>query len=237
MDQIATVQTTMSSLQIAELVGKEHKEVLRSIRAMEPAWENIAARKFALGSYLDANGQRRPCYQLTKTECLYIATKYNDEARARLILRWEELETQQAPQFPVPSTFREALLLAADLQQKIEEQQAQIDQLSQWPAIEEKKPYLEDLKMNDEPMNITTLAYDYGVSANELNTMLFAFGIHHREGNVWRLNPRFDGNGYVYIPEYNGHVSKKKPMRWTQKGRVFLYHVLKEHGILPTCEK
>ena len=36
-----------------------------------------------------------PCYQLTKTECLYIATKFNDEARAKLVLRWEELELQE----------------------------------------------------------------------------------------------------------------------------------------------
>ena len=36
-------------------------------------------------------------YELTETECLYVATKFNDEARARLILRWEELE-QQAQQ-------------------------------------------------------------------------------------------------------------------------------------------
>ena len=42
---------------------------------------NIAGRKFALGSYKDLNGQLRPCYSLTKTECLYIATKFNDEAR------------------------------------------------------------------------------------------------------------------------------------------------------------
>ena len=33
-----------------------------------------------------------PCYSLTKTECLYIATKFNDEARARLVLRWQQLE-------------------------------------------------------------------------------------------------------------------------------------------------
>lgn len=36
-----------------------------------------------------------PCYQLTKTECLYIATKFNDEARARLVLRWEELGSEK----------------------------------------------------------------------------------------------------------------------------------------------
>ena len=55
----------------------------------------IAASNFRLGTYKDANGQLRPCYQLTKTECLYIATKFNDEARAKLVLRWQELELQE----------------------------------------------------------------------------------------------------------------------------------------------
>ena len=48
---------------------------------MEPSWVQVAGRKFALGFYKDLNGQLRPCYSLTKTECLYIATKFNDEAR------------------------------------------------------------------------------------------------------------------------------------------------------------
>jgi phage regulator Rha-like protein len=65
---------------------------MEAIRRMEPAWVNMAGSNFRLGSYKDANGQLRPCYELTKTECLYIATKFNDEARAKLVLRWEELE-------------------------------------------------------------------------------------------------------------------------------------------------
>ena len=73
--------------EIAELTGKQHKNLMRDIRNMEPAWVKIAGLKFELGSYEDANGQMRPCYFLTKTECLYIATKFNDEARARLVLR------------------------------------------------------------------------------------------------------------------------------------------------------
>ena len=83
---------TMTSLEIAELTGKQHKHVMEAIRKMEPAWVNIAGSNFRLGSYKDLNGQLRPCYQLTKTECLYIATKFNDEACAKLVLRWEELE-------------------------------------------------------------------------------------------------------------------------------------------------
>ena len=82
---------TMTSLEIAELTGKQHKDVLKAIRNMEPAWENVTGRKFALceKSYLLANGvtKKQPFYSLTKTECLYIATKFNDEARAKLVLR------------------------------------------------------------------------------------------------------------------------------------------------------
>ena len=85
-------EQTMTSLEIAELTGKQHRNVMQAIRNMEPGWEKVAGLKFQLGSYKDLNGQLRPCYQLTKTECLYIATKFNDEARAKLVLRWEELE-------------------------------------------------------------------------------------------------------------------------------------------------
>ena len=85
----------MTSLEIAQLSGKQHKDVLKAIRNMESAWEKVNGLKFQLVEYKDAKGQLRPCYQLTKTECLYIATKFNDEARAKLVLRWQELELQE----------------------------------------------------------------------------------------------------------------------------------------------
>ena len=93
MDEI-TGKETMTSLEIAEVTGKRHSDVLEAIRNMESAWAKVAQRKFPLGSYKDANNQSRPCYILNKTECLYVATKFNDEARAKLVLRWEELENQ-----------------------------------------------------------------------------------------------------------------------------------------------
>jgi phage regulator Rha-like protein len=90
---LPTNKATMSSLEIAELTGRRHKDVMRAIRNMEPAWEKINGRKFALVQYPDSKGENRPMYELSKTECLYVATKFNDEARAKLIIRWEELET------------------------------------------------------------------------------------------------------------------------------------------------
>ena len=87
-------QQMMTSLEIAELTGKQHKNVMQAIRNMEPAWLKVHGLKFQLIEYKDQLGRLKPCYQLTKTECLYIATKFNDEARAKLVLRWEQLEME-----------------------------------------------------------------------------------------------------------------------------------------------
>ena len=116
----------MTSLQIAEVTGKPHNDVLKAIRAMEPAWVKITQGKFSLSTYTDRSGKSNPCYQLTKTECLYIATKFNDEARAKLVIRWEELERQNA-QPSIPQNFAEALRLAATQQEKLEAQRAELE--------------------------------------------------------------------------------------------------------------
>ena len=75
---------TITSLEIAELTGKQHKNLMQAIRKMEPAWEKVQGLKFQLSSrvYNLPNGGTKvvPYYSLTKTECLYIATKFNDEA-------------------------------------------------------------------------------------------------------------------------------------------------------------
>ena len=89
----------IESLYNRELTGKQHNHLMRDIRNMERAWEKVAQSKFGLGSYKDLNGQLRPCYLLTKTECLYIATKFNDEARAKLAT---PLETFRASEEPEP---------------------------------------------------------------------------------------------------------------------------------------
>ena len=66
----------MTSIEIAEVTGKPHNDVLKAIRKMEPAWEKVHEGKFSLKQRTVAqpNGGERevPCYSLTKTECLYI---------------------------------------------------------------------------------------------------------------------------------------------------------------------
>ncbi|WP_139413534.1 Rha family transcriptional regulator [Bartonella mastomydis] len=99
-----TVQT-MSSREIAELCGKQHAHIMRDIRQM---LEELNGSKFGLvdfiGTYVDAKGESRPCYNLPKRECLILVSGYNMTLRARIIDRWQELEKQVvAPQIDYSS--------------------------------------------------------------------------------------------------------------------------------------
>jgi len=114
-------QKTITSREIAEITGKRHADTMEAIRVMEQAWVKIGQRNFTLTYYTDQWNRQQPQYQLNKTECLYIATKFNDEARAKLILRWEELERQNNAQ-SIPQSLPEALRLAADLAERVETQ-------------------------------------------------------------------------------------------------------------------
>lgn len=89
-------RNSISSIEIAEEAGRNHKDVMRSIREMESAWEKVNGRKFALVDYIDKKGESRPCYQFNYEEFMYVISKFDDVTRAKLVTRWAKLETGQA---------------------------------------------------------------------------------------------------------------------------------------------
>ncbi|MCZ2159310.1 Rha family transcriptional regulator, partial [Bartonella sp. 220] len=96
---------TMSSREIAELCGKEHKHIMRDIRQM---LEELNGSKFGpvdfSGTYVDSKGEHRPCYYLPKRECLILVSGYSTTLRAKIIDRWQQLEQQVvAPQIDYSS--------------------------------------------------------------------------------------------------------------------------------------
>ena len=228
---------TMTSLEIAEIVKREHKSVMRSIREMENSREKIRRCKFArshrtiaipIGGYKDV-----PCYILNKIECLYIATKFNDEARAKLILRWEELETKERTGgFAVPQTFAEALMLAAKQQLALEEKEKKIAALSEEQErllientkqgetiseqgeqiikltsdISQMKPkvdYCDIILQSISSVLISQIAQDYGMSAVAFNKKLAELHIQHKVNNQWILYAPYVSMGYVQSKPVN----------------------------------
>ena len=110
----------MSSVELAELTGKEHKNVLADIRKM--LVEIQSAEKSA--DYQDSMGRSQPCLMLDKDESLCLVAGYSAVLRMRIIRRWQELEAQQGPK--VPLTYAEALLEAGRLAMELDQAQATI---------------------------------------------------------------------------------------------------------------
>ena len=242
-----TQAQTMSSLQIAELTGKRHANVMRDISNLLE--QGVNELNFELVEYKDAKGETRPCYQLTKTGCLILASGYNAVLREKIINRWIELETEAAKQYQVPTSFREALLLAAAQQEQIEEQQKllvaqneQIRDLNEANAeMRVKVSYYDQILASKSTVTTTQIAQDYGMSAKKFNIELRNLKIQRKVGGQWILYAPYNTMGYVhsetFIPECSTTGKVVMVTKWTQKGRLFLYETLKKKGVLPLIER
>lgn len=255
--QLTTIgnEERMTSLQIAEITGKPHADVMKAIRKMEPAWVKVSEGKFSLAYYKDQQGKSRPCYSLNKEECLYIATKFNDEARAKLVKRWKELELEHKAQ--LPTTYLEALksLVASEEQKERlalenKKQQEQIAAISSENAdlgnrITEMLPkvnYYDRILQSRETVTITQIAQDYGMSAKKMNSLLRSMKVQRKVGEQWILYGPYQPCGYVQsksvqITRHDGRQDTIFNTEWTTKGRIFLYDFLKKHGIVPLIEQ
>lgn len=174
-----TGELKISSREIAELAGKPHKDVLKSIRVMESAWEKVNGRKFSLVEYVDKKGQKRPEYQLNKEESLYVATKYNDETRAKVIMRWKQLEVENmelksklnSKTYTIPEDYAEALLRIVDHVRTEKELTSKIKEDA--PKVE----YYTKVMASTDTVTATTIAKDYGMTAAKFNALLRNLGV------------------------------------------------------------
>ena len=241
MNEISTIVDgeRMTSLQIAEITGKPHNDVMKAIRKMEPAWQKVQGGNFSLmQKEVETNNgghKMSPYYSLNKEECLYIATKFNDEARAKLIKRWKELEEQSKPS--VPQNYLEALKSLVKSEEEKQQlalqnkrQQATILTISKENTelgnkIIEMLPkvsYYDQILQSDATMTITQIAQDYGMSAIKLNLLLSDMRIQHKVRGQWILYGQFLHGGYVHsraidIIRSDGRHDVKYNTEWTTK--------------------
>ena len=105
-----------------------------------------------------------------------------------------------------------------------------------------KASYYEIILACKDAVAITTIAKDYGKSGQWLNDYLHSLGIQFKQGNIWLLYQKHAENGYTCTRTHNytgmdGDQHSKVHTYWTQKGRLFIYELLKSHGWLPLIEQ
>ncbi|WP_210482800.1 Rha family transcriptional regulator [Microvirga antarctica] len=194
---------TMSSLEIAELTGKQHSHVMRDIRAMLDQLAGaggistfgdtfqrgvVSGNDTPKGGLLNfehthqnpQNGQSYPIFRLPKRETLILVSGYSVELRAKIIDRWQELERKAVePAFVIPQTLPDALRLAADLADEVTQQKVVIQDLSPKAAA------LDRIASADGSLCVTDAAKALQVRPKELFAYLRSHGwIYRRAGSL-----------------------------------------------------
>ena len=128
MNQLQTIVNgqvaTMSSLEISELTGKRHDHVIRDIRAMLDALKDAPD----LGHVREDKDTRgyTAMFHLDRELTDTLLTGYSVPMRRKVVARWHELEAKTATAFEIPQTYAQALMLAAQQAEKIDQQKAQL---------------------------------------------------------------------------------------------------------------
>lgn len=245
----------MTSLQIAEVTGRQHSHVIRDIRNLIE--RGASESNFGLSSYKQRqpNGGTKdvPMYELTPKGCLILASGYNVVLREKIIDKLEEYQQQERtsmtalPDFSNPAEAARAW--AEQYEQKMLEAkradaaEQQVYALSQEiESMQPKVSYYDTILNNRSTVLTTQIALDYGMSAKAFNKKLFELRIQHKVGDQWILYAPYLPMGYMHskpveITHNNGTKSIKYNSEWTQKGRLFLYDELKKKNILPLIEQ
>lgn len=91
-------------------------------------------------------------------------------------------------------------------------------------------------------VTITQIAKDYGMSGKKMNILLHDLGVQYKQSGQWLLYAKYHKKGYTHsktieITRSDGTPDITMETKWTQKGRLFIYDLLKSNGILPLIER
>lgn len=168
----------MTSMEVAEITGKEHKHVMRDIRVLleQGVHESNFGLTFIIRT-LPNNAQRKdPCYNITKKGCFILASGYNALLREKIIDRWEELETKERQTVPaLPQTYLEALKALV-----LSEEQKQVLALEN-ESMKPKADYFDTLVERGSNLNLRDTAKMIGVSERFFIEYLLLNGYLYRD--------------------------------------------------------
>jgi phage antirepressor YoqD-like protein len=109
--------------------------------------------------------------------------------------------------------------------------------------LKPKADYTDTILRSKDTVPITSIAKDYGMSGKSMNKILHELGVIYRTAGQWLLYAKYQAKGYTHSKTIEYHnkqgdvAGSTMYTEWTQKGRLFLYQLLKENGVLPMIEK
>ena len=224
-----TTSAIMSSREIAELTGKQHKDVLYDIRKMLVELGKTSADFSA--DLPDAYGRPQPAFNLPKRETLILVSGYSIPMRARIIDRWQELEAQVAPApAPAPQNSMSAVVQVLADSLSIADLLGVPLHLAQTEAVKETlrltgrdfsnmlrlAPAQSNIARLEEALEPTELGKSLGLSAIKLNQTLCAAGLQVKALDGWEPTAK----GAPYAIRHHWAKGDKSGYNWKWKTSV-----------------
>lgn len=239
MSDIVKSVPTLSSKLVAEMVGKEHKDLLRDIRKYigylsdETTERKIAPSGYFIETtYYDSTGRKLPCYRITRKGCDLIAHKLTGKRgvlfTAQYIECFERLKAK-AEGLPKKPTSLEELITSPELVKRLAEElieaRNEIVRLkgSTYQQVEEVKAI--EYKSHKDLYTVTDIAALYGMAAKSFNELLWRMRIIRHTSTGWVLYAPYADKGYA--------ERYWKNLKWTESGKAFLIKKLKKKGYTP----
>ena len=102
--------------------------------------------------------------------------------------------------------------------------------------------YYDTILQSKDAINVSLIAKDYGMIAIAFNKLLNKHKIQFKQGSTWLLYNKYAKEHYTQtattsFTHSDGTQGSKVSTKWTQKGRIFLYHFLKDREVLPLIEQ
>ena len=189
-------QKFIDSREVAEMVGKQHNELLKDIRRYaEQLGEGKIPQSdfFAESTYVNSQNKKMPCYQVTKKGCEFIAHKLTGvkgtEFTAKYIDRFHEMEDAIKAHIPtgnelIALAVVEAQKLLAQKEEEIKQLEDSVQQMDKViTELTPKADYADRILSSNDCMTVTQIAQDYGLSAVSFNRILSRAGIQGKSAN------------------------------------------------------
>lgn len=228
---------------VAEILG--YSDVSKAIKMHVDDDEKLT-RQFVV------SGQNRNMYVINESG-LYSLILSSKLPTAKKFKRWVTSEV-------LPSIRKHGLYatdelisnpdiaIAAFQALKEEREQRQLLQFEcnkQKQIIGELKPkadYTDIILQSKSLVTVTQIAKDYGMSGTAMNEMLHRYGVQYKQSGQWLLYSKYHNNGFTHsetvtITHSDGRTGTVMNTKWTQKGRLFIYNLLKSYGVLPVIEQ
>lgn len=249
--ELGSVRSTMINGE-PYFVGKDVAEILGYKDTSDAMRRHVDDEDKLTRCFTDS-GQSREMYVINESG-LYSLILSSKLPTAKRFKRWVTSEVLPAirrhglyavdDMLNNPDALIEALqAYKAERMQRLALEAENAIQKQQLIEMQPKASYYDVVLNSPDLVSITEISKDYGWSAQRMNDYLHTKGVQFKQGGrIWILYQKHAEKGYTNTkthtyPATDGTIHTKVHTYWTQKGRLFIYDLLKADGILPIIEQ